>query len=817
MKLIRCHIDQFGKLSNQEISFSDGICIFHEKNAWGKSTLAAFLKAMLYGLESRKEPGTFEKERKRYRPWQGGTFGGWLEIEIKGKQYRIVRTFGQTEKADEFHLYDCTTNLESSDYSANIGEEIFELDAISFKRSIYIAQNDCESRPSDAINAKLGNLVENLNDINHYEKAQELLKNLANQLTPNRATGSIKKRSAQIAQLEQEILSLSSLDEQLEEMKQKQSDMKLLQADISLERQDCMEQLKVSSEAAKRAEIGKHYQMLYAEQQECKKVLSLMEQSFPNGMLSEELVNGQLELARKLQEEAYQLRRGALTIEEEADFAILQERFLDFCPTDEMIEDVLKEQGQLPRLKEDRVRLQARLDEQEKRYLQHPAYEEEAKTFAKRGKGFLFSGIPLMLLGLGALVTMLLLKNRIFSGLAREVTVFSAVLAVVVEVTGFVLFVVGIIRANLGRKQSLRLLQKAQKEEQQQHEEVKNLQSQEEEKLNRIRQIQGRMRDLLQKCHINCKEEDLVLRLYDLKNQAAAYRRIKAQKDEYDAICTSYEKHNKQFWSGMSSFFAEKSKLLHKPQGLEGEDALEVATQLQKVYQEYCVAQRNARQADSRLGTFLEENQDAVLATTHMEVAGIDELNLRIHELDERSEAVRIMLQQCSRQLEEIKEQLDFRDEKKSELRELMAQQSVEKERFDVVCLTQEYLKNAREQLTARYMKPLVSSFEKYYGLLLEEETGEWQIDANISFTARQEGQLRLVQQLSAGYQDLIGVCMRLALCDAMYPKEKPMLILDDPFVNLDEEKTARGMELLKNVAQDYQLIYFTCHSSRVP
>jgi uncharacterized protein YhaN len=78
-------------------------------------------------------------------------------------------------------------------------------------------------------------------------------------------------------------------------------------------------------------------------------------------------------------------------------------------------------------------------------------------------------------------------------------------------------------------------------------------------------------------------------------------------------------------------------------------------------------------------------------------------------------------------------------------------------------------------------------------------------------------GQLREVKWMSAGYQDLIGVCMRLALVDAMYQEEKPFLILDDPFVNLDEEKTTAGMTLLSNVAQEYQTIYFTCHSSREP
>ena len=49
-----------------------------------------------------------------------------------------------------------------------------------------------------------------------------------------------------------------------------------------------------------------------------------------------------------------------------------------------------------------------------------------------------------------------------------------------------------------------------------------------------------------------------------------------------------------------------------------------------------------------------------------------------------------------------------------------------------------------------------------------------------------------------------------------MYPEEKPFLVLDDPFVNLDEEKVQHGNELLQKISGEYQILYFTCHSSRM-
>ena len=112
-------------------------------------------------------------------------------------------------------------------------------------------------------------------------------------------------------------------------------------------------------------------------------------------------------------------------------------------------------------------------------------------------------------------------------------------------------------------------------------------------------------------------------------------------------------------------------------------------------------------------------------------------------------------------------------------------------------------------------MAPISRGFSKYYGILTNDMTTDWQVDANISVKIKEQGELRDIKWLSAGYQDLVGVCMRLALVDAMYPEEKPFLILDDPFVNLDDEKMQHGKDLLINLERDYQAIYFTCHESR--
>jgi uncharacterized protein YhaN len=51
-----------------------------------------------------------------------------------------------------------------------------------------------------------------------------------------------------------------------------------------------------------------------------------------------------------------------------------------------------------------------------------------------------------------------------------------------------------------------------------------------------------------------------------------------------------------------------------------------------------------------------------------------------------------------------------------------------------------------------------------------------------------------------------------------MYPaaeRERPPLILDDPFTNLDDEKIGGAMHFLEEMGKSFQILYFTCSRTR--
>ena len=124
------------------------------------------------------------------------------------------------------------------------------------------------------------------------------------------------------------------------------------------------------------------------------------------------------------------------------------------------------------------------------------------------------------------------------------------------------------------------------------------------------------------------------------------------------------------------------------------------------------------------------------------------------------------------------------------------------------------YLKKAKDNLTSSYLKPMEKSFAKYLSLIDDTFEGAV-INEDFNIEAKRFGENKEIGYFSKGYVDLLYICIRLALVENLFKDEKPVLVLDDPFVNLDEKKINNALKLLNTISEEYQIIYMICHSSR--
>ena len=177
MKLCELYIENFGKLSDYKYTFSHGLNVINEENGYGKTTLTAFIKSMLYGLEDTRRSKLDENDRKKYLPWQGGVCGGTLTYSVGERKYRIERTFAPKASDDTFALYDCASgNQIDFPKDTVLGEELFGINADGFERTVFLSERRLSVKNDNkTISAKLSDLVGCDGDVGELDNAIDAL------------------------------------------------------------------------------------------------------------------------------------------------------------------------------------------------------------------------------------------------------------------------------------------------------------------------------------------------------------------------------------------------------------------------------------------------------------------------------------------------------------------------------------------------------------------------------------------------------------------------------------------------------------------
>ena len=133
------------------------------------------------------------------------------------------------------------------------------------------------------------------------------------------------------------------------------------------------------------------------------------------------------------------------------------------------------------------------------------------------------------------------------------------------------------------------------------------------------------------------------------------------------------------------------------------------------------------------------------------------------------------------------------------------------KKNLDIIEKTEEFLQISSENLSKRYVEPVQKKFDEFYKKFFVND----KIVFNTNLNSLIEQSLQEDGYLSAGTLDLVNICKRFALIDLLYKKEKPFIILDDPFINLDDKNLKVAKEIVMEESKKYQIIFLTCHSSR--
>ena len=264
MKLISCHINRFGAISERDFSFDRELTGILGENGAGKSTLAAFLSAMFYGLKAVRKGGATFNDREHFRPFGGGSFGGTLLFESDaGDKYRIERIFDEKSAAnDKLTVYKNDVQIPCE----KPGEDLFGVDEDAFSRTVFLSADTLDPEPGQTIADRLCETVSTAPGSVPAKKAVEALDAAARKIVPARGNGELYRAQEEAQQIETELraaqAAASALPALKDEYRKTEAETKILNA----------------------CKLWASYDELQAQKEEAEKQLALSNERFANGV-----------------------------------------------------------------------------------------------------------------------------------------------------------------------------------------------------------------------------------------------------------------------------------------------------------------------------------------------------------------------------------------------------------------------------------------------------------------------------------------------------------------------------------------------------
>ena len=202
MKILKLSAS-FGNLQNAELTLEDGLNIVTAPNESGKSTWAAFLTAMLYGMDSSaRATKTSLPAKAKYKPWSGAPMQGKMELEWQGRRITIERSTKGRVPMGEFRAYETESGLPVAGMTGeNCGEMLLGVGQSVLERSAFIGQGAVAVTSDAELEKRLSSLVTAGDETVSFSDTQKTLRDWRNRCRHNR-TGLLPQTLMELQQVE---------------------------------------------------------------------------------------------------------------------------------------------------------------------------------------------------------------------------------------------------------------------------------------------------------------------------------------------------------------------------------------------------------------------------------------------------------------------------------------------------------------------------------------------------------------------------------------------------------------------------------------
>lgn len=209
MKITKIKIDSFGALRDREFTLAGGLNLAEGENEAGKTSLAMFIKFMLYGLSGRASEHFPMGERRRFINWDTGRASGSIELECDNGVFRIERSVVYTGDGDAVREKKSVIAVETGTpvkCPGEPGEMFLGVPESVFVNTVFVRQLGTNSIDNAEICSAVENILGSADEKISVKKVIGKLDSVRRQLRhKNSGGGEIPELEEQIAVLESEL------------------------------------------------------------------------------------------------------------------------------------------------------------------------------------------------------------------------------------------------------------------------------------------------------------------------------------------------------------------------------------------------------------------------------------------------------------------------------------------------------------------------------------------------------------------------------------------------------------------------------------
>ena len=249
--IIRHMQGTFGTLDGEQLRLDTGLNIIYAPNESGKSTWCAFLRAMLYGIDtSQRARAGFVPDKQKYAPWSGKPMAGELELEQGGKCITIRRwTEAPNAPLRGFSAVYTGTDIPVPGLTAaDAGEQLTGVSAEVFARTAFIGQGGLVVTGTPELERRISAIVTSGEEASSYTEADAQLRAWLR-----------RRRSGQHGALPELEGRITTVEEQLHRLERNAQEQAACAAEIAqtdAELQTVTEQMNAARQRQRRAALS---------------------------------------------------------------------------------------------------------------------------------------------------------------------------------------------------------------------------------------------------------------------------------------------------------------------------------------------------------------------------------------------------------------------------------------------------------------------------------------------------------------------------------------------------------------------------------